>query len=825
MEPSPPLQPIAPLRDGDPRACGPYTVLARLRESAGAVRYLGRDGEGTPVVVTVAPAGLAELPAYRRRFAAEALTAERLAGGWVPEVLGSAVERPPLWTATPWVPALSLGEAVALAGPLPERALRVLGAGVAETLSRVHATGAVLHGLAPGTVLLAGDGPRLTAFGALGAAEAAEARAGGQVSVRLGYLTPEQAAGHEPGPPADVFVLGLLLAYAATGTPPLADAAAIADAEPALGAVPEGVRPLIARCLAKSPEDRPGAGEVAAALALEGAAALARGGWLPDRLRAALDERAERVAELAARDGGGDGAPGPVAVPDGHEPEDEPHQDEPANSDDDGDGRTVRVGRQTRREPATARLVAPRRPEVLLPPVPPVGEQPPAPALPVPAHAPALPVPVAAPALPVPARAARVPAPRAAGVSRRGLFTGLAAGVTGAVLGAGGVLAFASGEAEERRPDAKPAARPRPAVAGVPPRPHWAYSHPATARASLHATVWRDRALVLTTDAHTTAVDLATGRRLWQRADAASARPAVAMDGDRLLVLGADGLRLLDPDDGTTRARLPLAGGLRPASVAGQAGPVVWFTGTLATRTYLVAYDVGRARELWRVQVPNGRPPYVPALEVLALRPDMLVVRQDPRSLTGAQVKAAKGLAIFYAHDRATGARRWFRPFGAARPGGAVAGDGSGRLFTAAPGGLHAFDTATRRPLWRLAGGADFGRARVEGGALFVADRSQTVYAVDPATGRARWRRGTEAAGGDVPEVTPGAGGRVVLAADGAQVTAFAAADGRRLWKFQDAGARAPGGGETAAGYGVLAAGPGAVVVRRGRTFYALPVE
>ncbi|QGV78583.1 PQQ-binding-like beta-propeller repeat protein [Streptomyces ficellus] len=792
MDPSSPLQPIAPLGDGDPRRCGAYTVLARLAGSASAVRYLGRDGDGTPVLLTVAPAALAELAAFRRRFATEARTAERLAGGRVPEMLAAALDRPPLWTATPYVPALTLGEAVALAGPLLARTVRVLGAGLAETLSRAHTTGTVLHGLAPGTVLLAADGPRLTAFGPLGAAESASAGPAGRLSVRLGYLTPEQVAGHEPGPPSDVFVLGLLLAYAATGTPPLADAAAIADAEPVLGAVPRELRPLIARCLAKSPEDRPTAGEAAAALAPEDASPPAPDGWLPDPLRAALDDRAGQVAALLETGSAG--------------------QDPRA----DLDGRTVRVGRQGRRDAGTTEPAVARPREaadvrgVLLPPAPPVRAQA--------APAPALPVPFPSPPAPAP--------PRGAGTSRRGLFTGLAAGVTGAVLGGGGVLAFAPGGGEERRTDAKPAARPRPAVAGVPPRPRWAYEHPAGAGTTLNAAVWRDRTLVLTSDAHTTAVDLATGRRLWQRAEAASAHPAVAVGNGPLLVVGADGFRLLSPEDGTVRGRVTPTGGLRPAAVAGQSGTVVWFTGTAASRTYLVAYDVARSEELWRIQVPNGRPPFPAAYEVLALRPDALVVRQDPRSLTAAQVKAAKGLALFSSHDRATGARQWFRPFGGAVPGGAVAGDGSGRLYAAVAGGLQAFDTRTRRPLWRLAGGSGFGRAQVRGGTLYVADRSQTVYAVDAATGRARWRRVTEAAaGGDLPDVTVGGNGRTLLAADGAQVTAFAAGDGRRLWKFQDAGVREPGGRETPAGYGVLAAGAAGVVVRRDRTFYGLPVE
>ncbi|MFI2451708.1 PQQ-binding-like beta-propeller repeat protein [Streptomyces sp. NPDC019539] len=289
------------LQDGDPRRIGPYTTLARLRATAGAVQYVGRDeaAGGEPVVLSLARADLAALPAFRKRFAAEARTAERLAGGWVLAPVDLSPDGSELWTAYAYVPAVTLGEAIALTGPLPERAVRTLGAGLAETLSRVHATGTVLHGLAPETVLLAADGPRLSAFGALGAAAHAEPAPGGGLSVRLGYLTPEQLAGERPGTASDLFVLGLLLAYAATGTTPFADGRAIADAAPRLDGVPDGLRDLVASCLAKSPADRPTAGGAAATLALEGAAALAKDGWLPESVLAALSGQAEAVTRLA----------------------------------------------------------------------------------------------------------------------------------------------------------------------------------------------------------------------------------------------------------------------------------------------------------------------------------------------------------------------------------------------------------------------------------------------------------------------------------------------------------------------------------------------
>ncbi|GFM99361.1 hypothetical protein Sfulv_41720 [Streptomyces fulvorobeus] len=476
------------LRQDDPRHFGPYTVLARLRETASAVSYVVRDtGTAELAVVSAARPALAAVPAFRRRFQAEARTAERLAGGWVQAPL-AAPDSGELWTAWPYIPALTLAQVIGIAGPLPERAVRILGAGVAETLSRVHATGAVLQGLAPDTVLLAEDGPRLTAFGPLGAAAAAEARPGGQLSVQLGYLTPEQIGGEEAGPASDLFVLGLLLAYAATGTTPLADgppdraADRIAHGNAELDAVPDSLRELIARCLSKEPAERPSAGSVAAELALEGAAALAGGDWLPAALSGAVAEQESRVRALkppsdeprdavAVREAVVVPAASPVS------PVAPPEQS--ANGGALEDGGTTRfkaIGtRPPRTDPPTTQLALPRE-QPALPPVPAPHPSPQAapPQSPAPfARTPRAPLPLPAQA-PAPAQvpAAAQAGPSGTGRDRRALLTALAAGAAGLFVGAGAVLALGSDDppppptTSPRRSPAAPSPGCRPSPGG-----------------------------------------------------------------------------------------------------------------------------------------------------------------------------------------------------------------------------------------------------------------------------------------------------------------------------------------------------------------------
>ncbi|MFC5799254.1 PQQ-binding-like beta-propeller repeat protein [Streptomyces formicae] len=824
MEPLP-LPLPEPLRGEDPRRIGPYAALARFRETAGTVQYVARgdDADDTAaVVVSLARAELAALPAFRRRFEAEARTAERLAGGWVLAPVRTGTDGPGPWTAHAYVPAVTLGEAIALAGPLHERAVRILGAGLAETLSRVHATGTVLHGLAPETVLLAADGPRLAAFGALGAAASAEAAPGGGLSVRLGYLTPEQLAGDKPGTASDVFVLGLLLAYASTGTNPFPDGPAIADAEPELDGVPEGLRDLLASCLAKSPAARPTAGTAAATLALEGAAALAKDGWLPDALLRALSARADAVSHLVR--------PQADALPD----------------------------RPTPRPTATATVTATATPPAPAPPAGhgrttlalrtdagPVAEDAPAPA-PAPPRAPA--APAGAPAfgaaagrsrdkataalgIPRSRPAGEAVAPSAggedggkspltasvlaarAGAERRVVVTAGVAGAVGLVVGGGLGVALSGGGETAAPAKARPAAKPLP---GVPPVPRWAYRHPA--QGVLRAAAWRDRVVVVGDAKQCTGVDLRTGRRLWTQTAAASAHgPVVA--GDAVFVVGVTHFVWLSPKDGSVLHRI--AAPAHVSAVTAAEGPVVWFTGTAGSGTYLFAYDTAARKELWRAQVPGGRAPgVVPRYQGVAVRPDGILVRQDGASLTPQQVKANRGRALFSLYDRVGGKLLWSRYFGTVLQDAPVSGDPSTTLYAAASDGLYAYDTRSGTQLWR-AGGAS-GEGVVRDGTVYVPTAGHQLYALDAATGAARWAQSTEAgsdpapAAGERSRVLLSAGGRTALVLESTQVTAFSTADGTRLWKFQDAGGRT-----AVPGYRALVAGSTAVVWRD-RAFYAL---
>jgi hypothetical protein len=135
-------------------------------------------------------------------------------------------------------------------------------------LQAIHAAGVVHRDLKPSNVLLAADGPRVIDFGI---ARAVEATAVTRTGMRVGsppFMAPEQVEGKPVSPATDVFALGSVVAYAVLGRLPFgagnehAMLYRVVHQAPDLDGCPEPLRALIARCLAKTPAERPSPGEI-----------------------------------------------------------------------------------------------------------------------------------------------------------------------------------------------------------------------------------------------------------------------------------------------------------------------------------------------------------------------------------------------------------------------------------------------------------------------------------------------------------------------------------------------------------------------------------
>jgi eukaryotic-like serine/threonine-protein kinase len=304
---------LTKLQPGDPAQVGPYRLTGVLGAGGMGRVFLGWSAGGRPVAVKVIKAELAADPEFRNRFRREVAAARTISGMYTALLLGTDLDGPVPWLATAYVDGPSLAEAVTSYGALPAGSVLALAAGVAEALSAIHAAGLVHRDLKPSNVLLASDGPRVIDFGISRAADTTTLTNTGVSIGSPGYLSPEQAIGDETGPPTDIFSLGAVLAFAASGSGPFGAGSLpalvyrVVHQAPALDGVPTELRPLILRCLQKRPEDRPTADDLLVQLADVQPGAQ----WLPEGISAALAAFAVSAPPAA----GANGAPGADALP------------------------------------------------------------------------------------------------------------------------------------------------------------------------------------------------------------------------------------------------------------------------------------------------------------------------------------------------------------------------------------------------------------------------------------------------------------------------------------------------------------------------------
>ncbi|MFD5841122.1 serine/threonine-protein kinase [Streptomyces chartreusis] len=307
---------MQPLGVDEPTVVGPYRLLGRLGSGGMGRVYLGRSAGGRTVAVKIVHPHFALDEEFRARFRREVEAARRVGGAWTAPVLDADPEAPVPWVATAYAAGPSLTSAVADSGALPPHSVRALGAGLAEALAAVHELGLVHRDVKPSNVLLTLDGPLLIDFGIARAMDGTASLTSTGVSIGSpGYMSPEQILGKAATGAADVFSLGAVLAYAATGEPPFSgDSSAallykVVHEEPELDALDDELRELVAACLVKEPGARPAPVEVARRLAPQGAARLVAGGWLPGPLVEQVSRGAVRLLNLEA---GEDVSSGPV---------------------------------------------------------------------------------------------------------------------------------------------------------------------------------------------------------------------------------------------------------------------------------------------------------------------------------------------------------------------------------------------------------------------------------------------------------------------------------------------------------------------------------
>ncbi|MFF2778298.1 protein kinase [Streptomyces sp. NPDC058052] len=315
-----------PLGFGDPLRLGPYRLVGVLGEGGMGKVYLAAGRDGRPAAVKVLRPELAHDQDLVRRFVREAHTAQAVESPGVARVLGAEVDGGRPWIATEFLAGPTLEEAVARYGPLDEPAVRLLAAALGATLRDVHAAGLVHRDVKPANIVLTADGPRLIDFGIARPEHGLTLTTTGQIPVTPGYGAPEQVLGQRVTGAADVFSLGAVLVYAATGRraydgPHVAAVQyAVVHERPDLGGLPPALHALVAPCFQHDPALRPTPAQIAGVFAPEAGAKGAKGRkaravWRQGPLHEEATAREAEIRRLTAAtvtavpDGAGPGAP------------------------------------------------------------------------------------------------------------------------------------------------------------------------------------------------------------------------------------------------------------------------------------------------------------------------------------------------------------------------------------------------------------------------------------------------------------------------------------------------------------------------------------
>lgn len=327
------------LTQHDPRRIGPFEVLGRLGAGGMGLVYLARSASGRRVAIKTVRTELAEDQLFRVRFTREVEAARAVSGFYTAAVVDADPRAAVPWLATAYVPAPSLEEIVNECGPMPAQAVRWLAAGVAEALQSIHGAGLVHRDLKPSNVLVVEDGPRVIDFGIASGVSNTRLT---MTNVAVGtpaYMSPEQAKDSRSVTGAsDVFSLGSMLVFAATGHAPFHGANPVETVfmllreGPDLEGLPDELRPLIESCMQMEATGRPNPADLQAQLAphLFGSGSDDSGtasAWLPERAVGLIEARRGGRPAVKPSSGSRSGgrqvvppppshAPAPVGVPD-----------------------------------------------------------------------------------------------------------------------------------------------------------------------------------------------------------------------------------------------------------------------------------------------------------------------------------------------------------------------------------------------------------------------------------------------------------------------------------------------------------------------------
>ncbi|UUO06482.1 serine/threonine protein kinase [Blastopirellula sp. J2-11] len=249
---------------------GRYEVERIIGVGGMGIVLKGFDTElNRPVAIKLLAPHLSRIGAARQRFAREARAAAAVVHEHVVSIHNVESNHANPFLVMQYIPGESLQARVDRGGPLSVSEILRIGVQSASGLAAAHAQGLVHRDVKPANILLENDVDRayLTDFGLARASDDASLTYTGVVSGTPHYMSPEQADGRALDPRSDLFSLGSVLYFMATGHPPFRAERPMAvlkrtchdphrPAWESNAEIPDELSDIIDRLLEKQPERR-----------------------------------------------------------------------------------------------------------------------------------------------------------------------------------------------------------------------------------------------------------------------------------------------------------------------------------------------------------------------------------------------------------------------------------------------------------------------------------------------------------------------------------------------------------------------------------------
>jgi serine/threonine protein kinase len=260
---------IQPLQPSDPKQLGPWTTKARLGQGGMGVVFLA-EKDNFQAAIKVVRTSFLDDQSLKSRIIREIDVLKKIKSPFVAAMIEADVSSESAWFATEYVEGLNLKQYVEANGPLNSENWLKLAQGLLSAFETIHKQNVIHRDIKPSNILLGKTGAKIIDFGIALTEEATSLTTTGLVAGSPAWLSPEQINDNSITSFSDIFSLGSVLTFAATGLSPWNKDSStktsvifhkILTEEPNLTGLTDFQKEIVSKLLEKDPKKRPSAKE------------------------------------------------------------------------------------------------------------------------------------------------------------------------------------------------------------------------------------------------------------------------------------------------------------------------------------------------------------------------------------------------------------------------------------------------------------------------------------------------------------------------------------------------------------------------------------